>query len=131
MSDPELDTISGACLCGAVRFAGQAAGSVVTACHCRQCRQWSGHVWASFRLSDWTIEGEDKLRWFASSLIADRGFCADCGSSLFWRRHGRAALSVSAGAVENPAGLKLSRHIWVSCKGDYYDIADGLPQEAE
>ena len=37
-------------------------------------------------------------------------------------------LVVALGALEGPTGLQLERHIFVAEKGDYYDIADGLPQ---
>ncbi len=37
-------------------------------------------------------------------------------------------ISVAAGALESPTGLRMARHIFVADKGDYYDIADGLPQ---
>jgi aspartyl-tRNA(Asn)/glutamyl-tRNA(Gln) amidotransferase subunit A len=36
--------------------------------------------------------------------------------------------SVALGAIDGPTGLRLQRHIFVADKGDYYDIADGLPQ---
>ena len=38
---------------------------------------------------------------------------------------------VSAGAITPPTGLRLEGHIYVADKGDYYDIADGLPQQAQ
>lgn len=130
MADADGSDISGGCLCGAVRFSGRLPDPEVTACHCGQCRRWSGHVWASFHLDDATIEGE-ALRWYASSGAAERGFCATCGTSLFWRPIGRAQLSVSPGALDNPTGLRLAGHIYVADKGDYYQIADGLPQSAQ
>lgn len=119
--------VSGACLCGAVRFSGRLAGPEVTACHCSQCRAWSGHVWASFHLDQPVLEGE-ALRWFESSPGTERGFCGTCGSALFWRPVGRDVVSVSAGVVRNPTGLRLTGHIFVADKGDYYSITDGLPQ---
>lgn len=122
--------MNGSCLCGAVRFAGRVDSPAVTACHCGQCRRWSGHVWASFHLQDPVIEGE-ALRWFESSPGIRRGFCGNCGAVLFWKPDGRDAVSVSAGAVDNPTGLSLVRHIFVADKGDYYDIADGLPQSPQ
>lgn len=128
MTTPAPRTVTGACLCGAVRFQGTLSDPEVVACHCGQCRRWSGHVWASFHLDDARIEG-DSLRWFASSAEAERGFCASCGSSLFWRPAGRDRLSVSPGALDGEAGLRLGRHIFVADKGDYYEIADGLPQD--
>ena len=30
--------------------------------------------------------------------------------------------------IDAPTGLRLERHIWVGDKGDYYEIADGVPQ---
>lgn len=117
----------GRCLCGAVTFSGRVDDPDVTACHCGQCRKWSGHVWAAFHLEDAQINGP--VRWFRSSDSAERGFCPECGSSLFWRMDGRAVISVAPSAVENPTGLRMAGHIYVIDKGDYYDIADGLPQK--
>ncbi len=36
--------------------------------------------------------------------------------------------AVVMGAFDTPTQTKLALHIFVSEKGDYYDIADGLPQ---
>ena len=33
------------------------------------------------------------------------------------------------GTLDEPTGQQLERHIYTDFKGDYYDIADGLPQE--
>lgn len=119
--------MQGSCLCGAVTFSGRVDDPTVTACHCSQCRKWSGHLWASFHLEDPQISG-DSLRWFESSPGIRRGFCATCGTSLFWQPEGRSAVSVSAGAIDNPTGLRLSQHIYVADRGDYYEITDDLPQ---
>jgi hypothetical protein len=32
------------------------------------------------------------------------------------------------GAFNQPTGTRLAKHIFVTDKGDYYDIADRLPQ---
>lgn len=118
---------TGRCLCGAVVFRGRWSDDPLRACHCGQCRRWSGHVWAGAATADLEIEGEPC--WFRSSETAERGFCATCGSSLFWRKLGSEAIEVAAGAVDAPTGLVLAGHIFVADKGDYYAIADGLTQE--
>ncbi|MDO5631166.1 MAG: GFA family protein [Paracoccus sp. (in: a-proteobacteria)] len=117
---------TGGCLCGAVRFSGATSAPDLRACHCSQCRRWSGHVWASFDPASLTVQGD--VRWFRSSDKAERGFCPTCGSSLFWRRIGSDKIEVAAGAVDQPTGLRLSGHIYTADKGDYYTIDDGLPQ---
>ncbi|MFC3628745.1 GFA family protein [Paracoccus angustae] len=124
-----MSDFTGRCLCGAVTFKGTWSGDPLNACHCGQCRRWSGHVWAAAGARDFTLDGP--VKWFRSSPEAERGFCPECGSSLFWRKAGSSDCEVAAGAVDGPTGLRLQGHIFVADKGDYYDIADGLPQEAQ
>ena len=134
-----MSKLSGRCLCGAIEFSFDAARiDHPSACHCGQCRRWSGHVWASLNApkADFRIDkGEDKVAWFASSDISRRGFCSACGTSLFWDGHGipheKDKISVALGALDAPTGLRLEEHIFVADKGDYYDIADGLPQRSQ
>ena len=78
------------------------------------------------RREDVAITGE--VTWYASSPEARRGFCARCGSNLFWERPGSGGISIFAGTLDLPTGLRLKGHIHVAGKGDYYEIADGLPQ---
>lgn len=124
-----MSDFTGRCLCGAVTFTGRWGGDPLRACHCSQCRRWSGHVWAAAQAVDLMIGGQ--VKWFRSSAEAERGFCPDCGSSLFWRRQGHGGIEVAPGAVDNPTGLRMAGHIYVADKGDYYDIADGLPQDPQ
>lgn len=132
MSSPPSETRRASCLCGAVRAMMTGPLPDVAACHCGQCRRWSGHVWAAVPVPNdrLTIEGAGNIRWYRSSDKAERGFCTLCGSSMFWRAIGRGDTDVALGCIEAPTGLRLERHIWVADKGDYYDIADGLPQES-
>jgi hypothetical protein len=103
------------------------------ACHCSQCRKQSGHYWASTDLprTSVTIRGEDKLTWFRSSKRVRRGFCSVCGSALFWDPIYKDTIAIAMGAFDAPTDTRLALHIFVADKGDYYDIADGLPQNAQ
>jgi len=123
----------GACLCGAVRFQVEGDLNPPDACHCSQCRKSSGHYWASTDVpkAALRIEGEDSLSWYASSERVRRGFCGQCGSSLFWDPVFRDKIAIAMGAFDAPTGTSLHMHIFVANKGDYYDIADGLPQNAQ
>jgi hypothetical protein len=102
----------------------------VDACHCGQCRRWSGHVWAStdVKRSAVRIEGEEKVSWFRSSDKVRRGFCSVCGSALFWAPLGQDRIAIAMGALDAPTGARLAKHIFTASRGDYYEIADGLPQ---
>jgi hypothetical protein len=123
----------GSCLCGAVRFSVNAPLGGPDACHCSQCRKQSGHFWASTDVprTALTIEGEDRITWFQSSEKVRRGFCSICGSFLFWDPVGREKTAIAMGAFDAPTGTSLAHHIFVADKGDYYEIADGLPQSAQ
>lgn len=128
--------LTGRCLCGVVVFAAARDGASADACHCSQCRRWSGHYWASVNVDFDTlkfISGEASVGWFRSSDLVRRGFCRNCGSALFWHpdrhpTHGR-RIALAAGALDAPTGLALKEHIFVGDKGDYYRIDDGLPQK--
>lgn len=132
-----MGDISGRCLCGAVAFSAALDRRAVDACHCGQCRRWSGHYWASVNVNVDSLiftSGETHVGWFRSSDLVRRGFCKNCGSALFWHAdkhpdHGH-RIALAAGAIEAPTGLALKEHIFVADKGDYYEIADGLPQKA-
>ena len=121
-------SLRGSCLCGAIRFEARGTPQGVSACHCGQCRRQSGHVWASAYVpeTDLTIEGDP--RWYASSESARRGFCPTCGSFLFWKHNDEDTISFALGAIDGPTGLTLEKHIFTADKGDYYEIADGVPQ---
>jgi hypothetical protein len=71
---------------------------------------------------------KDGLRWFRSSKTTRRGFCGDCGSSLFWVPEGEGRTVVAAGAIDTPTDLQTKAHVFMADKGDYYAVADGLPQ---
>lgn len=123
--------LKGSCLCGAITFEATGTAKDPAACHCGQCRKQSGHYWAAVHVpfQGLTIEGE--TRWYEASPIAKRGFCPICGSFLFWKGHGEAEIGIAMGALDEPTGLKLERHIFVADKGDYYDITDNIRQEEQ
>jgi hypothetical protein len=130
---PEGETHRGACLCGAVRFEVEGALHPPDACHCSICRKQSGHYFVSTDLARAavTIHGGDNVTWYQSSEKVRRGFCSTCGSPLFFdpiKPGKRDFIAIAMGAFEKPTGTRIAMHIHVADKGDYYDIADGLPQ---
>ena len=123
----------GSCLCGAITFEVAGELGAPDACHCVQCRKWTGHFLPSAEVPRiaLTVNGADNITWYASSEKARRGFCAQCGASLFFdpldqKKH--SWIGVSMGAFDTPTQTRLAVNIFVGEKGDYYDITDGLPQ---
>ncbi|NLS05101.1 GFA family protein [Rhizobium sp. P32RR-XVIII] len=124
---------TGGCGCGAVRFRSRNEPGPVVGCHCSQCRRQTGLYYAScdVPLDGLTIEGESAIRWYRSSETAERGFCVNCGSALFWQRKGSPMVSVMAGAFDQPSGLAFGYHIYCADKADFYQINDDVPQYAK
>lgn len=121
---------TGGCLCGAVRYAVTGTLGDVVDCHCRMCLRTHGHVGAYSETPrpDLQLTESRGLAWYRSSDKAQRGFCRECGSTLFWQGDQDTMVGIAAGTIDPPTGLRTVQHIYVADKGDYYEIADGLPQ---
>lgn len=114
---------TGGCQCGAVTYAVTGALRDVTNCYCERCRRFTGHHMAATAaaVADVTIEDPTRqLTWYPVDG-AKYGFCRSCGSSLFWKAEASPTqLSICAGSVDPPTGLKTVEAWWVSQASDYF-----------
>ena len=120
---------TGQCHCGAVTFRAEGLDEIWF-CHCRQCRRITGHFLAAARTERdrYSVTGE--VVWSPHSGTSQLGRCAACASPLFWQQPHGSKMSALAGCLDNTTGLAVVGHMYVSEKGDYYAIQDGLPQYA-
>jgi hypothetical protein len=125
----EETTHRGSCICGAVTFEVDGELKPPDACH-PQCRKLSGHylVAADIPRSRVRIQGEDSITWYQRRPEVRHGFCKVCGSTLFWDPVEHDWTAICLGAFDTPTRTELAIHIFVSEKGDYYELNDGLPQ---
>jgi hypothetical protein len=121
---------TGGCLCGAIRYEATPEKSENWYCHCRMCQRWSGSIVATDAIiarKDLEItKGEPK--YYQSSAWAERGFCADCGSSLFFRSTQDDTISLQTGTLDDPELARPSGHYGVEGKISWLKIDDDLPQ---
>lgn len=120
---------TGGCLCGAVTYEVHGPLRDIVLCHCVECLRWSGNAgaFASARDDDLVIRG-DALRWIdspESRRHARRGFCAACGSSMFWKAADADRTGIAAGTLDPPTGLALTAHIYTHQAPDW----DVLPED--
>lgn len=120
-------TKTGGCLCGQVTYRVNGPLRPVIACHCVQCRKSSGHHVAATSCARGDIAITGEATWYQPSPSARRGFCGVCGSNLFWDGAGE-NMSIFAGTLDGPTGLKIIGHIFCANKGDYYELTDDLPK---
>jgi len=136
MDDPKIYA-TGGCLCGAVRYEVMGELMPFICCHCSKCRRFHGHMgaYSAIRRENLIIINDRGLKWYRSILDETpdvyRGFCQECGSSLFWDPRGKQNISISAGSIDLPTGLRVERHVWISQKADYYELTDDLPRHDE
>jgi hypothetical protein len=121
---------TGGCLCGAVRYEVDGPLRDVILCHCEMCRKAHGHVGAYTAASKSALRVTESrgLKWYVSSSIARRGFCGECGGTLFWEGKDRDTISIAAGTLDGATGLSTTLQIHVEDAGDYYAIDHSIPR---
>jgi len=105
MPTPRQPVMTGGCQCGAVRYALYAQPTNPHVCHCRMCQKAFGSYFAPLAgvsLGDFAwVKGKPGV--FKSSAAAERGFCRDCGTPLFFRYIDKDRISVSLGSLDDPS----------------------------
>ncbi len=124
MTETRTPLHTGGCQCGAVRYALYAEPTNPHVCHCRMCQKAFGNYFAPFaglppKDFAW-VKGTPGL--FKSSEVAERGFCRDCGTPLFFRAADKDRISVSLGSLDDPvargAGQAVRRREPAAVHGD-------------
>jgi len=117
----------GRCECGGVRYEIRGEMRPVVVCHCGRCRRTHGDAagYTSCDSADLMLLADETLRWYEADERR-RGFCSRCGGSLFWQADGETEISVTAGTLDQPTGLKTVAHIYVDSAGDYEVLPDGI-----
>ena len=126
----KIRSLSASCLCKGINMTIRGEFRSVINCHCIQCTKTHGNFAAYTSVLEENIFFKSKktLKWFKSSTKARRGFCNNCGASIFFKRSGSRSVSISAGLFKKPTKLKTISHIYIQNKRDYYKISDNLPK---
>jgi hypothetical protein len=118
------DALSGSCLCGACRFTA-VPEHPAHACHCGNCRKWSGGVFLSVHCGTSVVFNDGApLSQYASSDWAERLFCARCGSSLVWQLQDGSSQIVSIQAFDRPGDFEIDTQMYVDHKPENYALAN-------
>jgi len=115
--------VTGGCQCGSVRYAAEVAPATAHVCHCRMCQKAVGGPFEALvgaRKADiaWT-RGEPAA--FRSSAEVDRGFCAACGTPLFYRHVTAEHMSVTIGSLDDPAAVAPAWQVGTEARLPWFD----------
>jgi hypothetical protein len=126
------DLITGGCMCGACHYETSAKPINIRACHCRMCQKVIGAAFNArvlVPLDSLTIQGP--VSWYNSSDQLRRGFCTQCGTTLFSERQSANAIGLTMGSLDDPDRFMPVEHIWTSSKQAWLTLTDDLPCYAE
>lgn len=126
-------SLSGKCLCQSIEYEITGEARDVVNCHCSRCRRSTGHFMAATAtdVDDISISG-DTLVWYQAAAGTEYGFCGRCGSTLFWRTERRpGSISIAAGTLTPPTGLKTAVAIYTDFGSDYHDYDESIPSYGE
>lgn len=130
VGDKRSARLTGGCQCGAVRYALTAAPRGSNICHCRMCQKAGGApfmAYAGVPLAD-LVFTRGKLSNYASSDVAERGFCSACGTSLTYRMFNRDRISVTIGSLDNPNAVAPKVQLGVEGKLHWVATLSSLPE---
>lgn len=124
--------LSGGCQCGAVRYRIRGVPANPHLCHCRMCQKASG----TYVLPLGFVAREDfaltrgEPAWFRSSGMVRRGFCAACGTPLFFEPVDGNGLNVTLGALDEPEQAKPTLQSGQDSRLSFFHTLADLPEEA-
>jgi hypothetical protein len=126
-----VDRVTGGCQCGRIRYSVAIDDDEAYLCHCRMCQRATGGVSIAFKnvavaSVEWTTQPPDH---YASSPIAKRGFCRDCGTPLtFEFSDGQSdTIDLTVGSFDDPGRFRPTRHFAVESRHEAWLDTSGLP----
>lgn len=106
-----MTTHSGGCQCGKVRYEVELPNNHAYFCHCRMCQKATGGVAAAFvQVACDKLRWEHEPRWYRSSPIAERPFCATCGTPLGFRFNDGQNMDLTVGSFDDPSVFVPTSH---------------------
>src|SRR5690349_18498366 len=104
--------MSGGCACGRIRFEADVESQDAYLCHCRMCQRASGNVsLAMVGIEQSAVRWNREPDWYRSSPIAQRPYCATCGTSLGFRYdEGTTKMDLTVASFDDPGGFRPTSH---------------------
>ena len=116
-------TVTGGCQCGALRYRATAMLDNSHLCHCRMCQKAAGNIFAAL-----VAAPDDALTWtrgkpsiWKSSELVERGFCANCGTPLFFHHVENGRTNLMIGTLDDPDAFPPHENSCTESRVDWFD----------
>ena len=123
-------TLQGGCQCRRHRYSVRLEKPEGYFCHCRMCQQAFGNIFAAFinaRAADVHWDGSEPA-YYASSRIARRGFCAQCGTPLTFQFLDADHLDLAVGSFDEPGAIHPTEHSGIESRVASWHATGPLPE---
>ena len=123
---------TGQCLCGAVNFTVKKMNYKVDACHCGMCRKWGGGPLMVVDCGKEVVfEGGQNISVYDSSAWAERGFCKQCGSHLFYRLKEDKDHQIPVGLFHDQDHFRFELQVFTDRKLAFYSFKNNTKEMTE
>mgnify|MGYP000103120496 FL=1 len=120
------------CLCNSVKISVANVNPSFSVCHCQGCRTWGGGPFFAVQCgTDVAFENADKINYYQSSDWAERGFCQDCGTHLFYRLKKTGAYNMPLGLFPDLENATMDIQYFSDKKPSYYCLANNTKEMTE
>jgi hypothetical protein len=121
-------TMSGGCQCGRVRYSAQVADDEAYLCHCRMCQRATGGVSIAFKnVARADVAWQHEPDWYASSPVAKRPFCRECGTPLGFAFDRSERMDLTVGSFDDPSAFYPTENYGTESKHAAWEDTSHLP----
>jgi hypothetical protein len=125
------DEMHGGCACGRIRYTAAIDDDEAYLCHCRMCQRATGSISIAFknvRKANVAWQGAEP-DWFASSPIANRPYCRECGTSLGFAHPDSERMDLTIASFDDPSRFRPTSHFGTESMHRAWINSEGLPEQ--
>ena len=117
-------------MCRRIRYVADVPNDEGYLCHCRMCQLATGSVSIAFvNVPQAKVKWEQTPDFYASSPIAKRAFCKDCGSSLAFQFLEGKNMDLTIASFDEPRYFRCTSHAGVESRLDaWWHGMEGLKE---
>ncbi len=120
----------GTCFCGEIRFSTELPSKWCAHCHCSMCRKihGAGYVtWVGVEDDGFRLDRDRGLKWYRSSADSERGFCTECGTTLFFRsQRWPGEVHIALAAFDQPIDRRPQANAYYDTHVDWMPVDETL-----